>query len=41
MLKSLALVLANIFVGAVGQLMLKVGMTQVGMVGAEQASHPE
>jgi len=40
MLKSLALVLANVLVGAIGQLMLKVGMTQVGRIGAEQASHP-
>ena len=40
MMKSLALVLANVLVGAVGQLMLKVGMTQVGRIGAEQVSHP-
>ena len=40
MLKSLALVLANVLVGAVGQLMLKLGMTQVGRIGAEHASRP-
>ena len=40
MMKSLALVLANVLVGAVGQLMLKVGMTQVGRIGASQLSQP-
>jgi len=40
MLKSLALVLANVLIGASGQLMLKVGMTQVGRIGAEQVSRP-
>jgi drug/metabolite transporter (DMT)-like permease len=40
MLKSLALVFANVLIGASGQLMLKVGMTQVGRIGAEHTSHP-
>ena len=40
MLKSLTLVLANVLVGAVGQLMLKAGMTQVGRIGSEQLSRP-
>jgi len=37
MLKSLALVLANILIGASGQLMLKAGMTQVGRIGGRAA----
>ena len=40
MLKSLALVLANVLIGASGQLLLKVGMTQVGWIGSEQVSRP-
>jgi len=40
MVKSLILILINIFVGSIGQLMLKTGMLQVGRIGVSEISRP-
>lgn len=40
MAKSLMLVFLSMLIGATGQMCLKVGMAQVGRIGAEQVSSP-
>ena len=40
MAKSLMLVFVSILIGATGQMCLKIGMTQIGRIGAEQVSRP-